>query len=178
MRETPNHRHFALRISVSWTGPNKPKRGGLIQLARQHRRRLWPMNEIRGGRPYFASTPHPGARIPFSQPLLLPSFQPLFPSFLHPHPGEASSLPHYSDVITPPSDVTTHVASTFPRGQRPPSFRSSLPFFLSARQLSVNYSNSIERIANLQNPIFRIDSRIKEYFFFFFFWRKDCLGNE
>lgn len=78
--------------------------------------------------------------IPFSQPPPLPSFQPLFLplSFAPPlHPGEASSLPHYSDVIAPPSDVTTHVASTLPRGQRPLSVPAPLPRSLSIIILSI-----------------------------------------
>lgn len=110
---------------------------GLIQLDRYH----CVTDEWNSGWPTLFRVP-PHHCVPFSQsppsPFLSTPFS-LFPSFPL-HPGEASSLPHYSDVIAPPSDVTTHVASTLPRGQRPLSAPPSplpFPFFINYNILSV-----------------------------------------
>lgn len=124
--------------------------------------------------------PHHGACIPFSQP---PPSNLFFPLPSAPPPPSERSLESVQSAALlwrnhTPSDVTTHVASTSPRGQRPPSV---LLFLFFPLVFSVNYSRlSIERIERICEfvesvPVVRIRVRINEYRCFFFFWKKeDC----
>lgn len=118
--------------------------------------------------------PHHGACIPFSQP---PPSNLFFPLPSAPPPPSGRSLESVQSAALlwrnhTPSDVTTHVASTSPRGQRPPSVLL-FPFFPLV--FSVNYSRlSIERIERICEfvesvPVVRIRARINEYRCFFFF---------
>lgn len=119
--------------------------------------------------------PHHGACIPFSQPPPSNLFFPL-PSALPPPSGRSLESVQSAALLWrnhTPSDVTTHVASTSPRGQRPPSV---LLFLFFPLVFSVNYSRlSIERIERICEfvesvPVVRIRARINEYRCFFFFF--------
>lgn len=117
--------------------------------------------------------PHHGACIPFSQP---PPSNLFFPLPSAPPPPSGRSLESVQSAALlwrnhTPSDVTTHVASTSPRGQRPPSV---LLFLFFPLVFSVNYSRlSIERIERICEfvesvPVAQIRARINEYRCFFF----------
>lgn len=121
--------------------------------------------------------PHHGACIPFSQP---PPSNLFFPLPSAPPPPSGRSLESVQSAALlwrnhTPSDITTHVASTSPRGQRPPSV---LLFLFFPLVFSVNYSQlSIERIERICEfvesvPVVRIRARINEYRCFFFFGKR------